>query len=68
MQADGLEVLADAGRGEHPPVADQRHTVDAEAPADLVHLAGERGRIGPNGRIRSQLLSANPEMTPSWQS
>ena len=41
-----LEVLADAGRGQHPPVADQRHAVDAEALADLVHLIGERGGIG----------------------
>ena len=41
-----LEVLADAGRGEHPPVADQRHAVDAEALANLVHLAGEGGGIG----------------------
>ena len=46
VQPRGLQVLADARRREHAPVARERHAVDAEAGADLLHLARHSGRIG----------------------
>ena len=38
---DALEVLADAGGGEHAPVADHHQPLDAEGGLELLELAGE---------------------------
>ena len=46
VQTGRLQVRADAGRGEHAAVADQRDASDAETLPDLVHLPSQRGRIG----------------------
>ncbi len=46
VQTGRLQVRADAGRGEHAAVADQRDAGDAETLPDLVHLPSHRGRIG----------------------
>jgi hypothetical protein len=37
---EGLEVLPDARRGEHPAVADQHHALQTETLAQLRHLSG----------------------------
>ena len=42
---DALQVLADARCGQHAAVAHQHHPLQAEAGADLVHLAGHRLRV-----------------------
>ena len=40
-----LEFLANAGGGQHPPVANQHHVGEAEAAPDLLDLGGDGGRI-----------------------
>ena len=47
------EVLADAGRGQHPAVTDEHHAVEAEAGADLVDLRGDG--VGVAGRALEDL-------------
>ena len=47
------EVLADAGRGQHPAVAHEHHAVEAEAGADLVDLRGDG--VGVAGRAFEDL-------------
>ena len=50
---DAGEVLADAGRGQHPAVADEHHAVEAESGADLVDLRGDG--VGVAGRAFEDL-------------
>ena len=42
---DSGEILPDAGGGEHAPISHQDHAGEAEAEAELVHLAGHRLRV-----------------------
>ena len=42
---DAGEILADAGGGEHAPISHQDQAGEAEAGAELVHLAGHRLRV-----------------------
>ena len=52
VEARGPDILTNAGRGQHPPIPDQRHPVDAEAPADLRDLRRRRGRVAGVSRER----------------
>ncbi len=46
IQSGRSEVLAQAGRGEHATIADERDAGDAEALADGAHLGADGGGIG----------------------
>jgi hypothetical protein len=46
IDARRLEIIADACRGDHSPIANQHHTTDPEAILDLLDLRTQRLRIG----------------------